>query len=150
MGQRMRRCACCGCYFRPEPRVKGQRYCGKRRCQQARKNKWQRQKLKIDIDHQSTKQESQQVWLESNEGYWKRYRHKNPNYVERNRQLQRVRDRRRSDAAKNRLDFADLAKKDALASFFVEDTMRYFLLPAADNLAKKDMIMVKIVPIPPG
>jgi hypothetical protein len=64
--------------------------------------------------------------------------------------LQRVRDRRRSDAAKNRLDFADLAKKDALASFFVEDTMRYFLLPAADNLAKKDMIMVKIVPIPPG
>jgi hypothetical protein len=63
--------------------------------------------------------------------------------------LQRVRDRRRSDAGKNRLD-ADLAKKDALASVFVEDTMRYFLLPAADNLAKKDMIMVKIVPIPPG
>ena len=149
MGRKMRRCSCCGCYFCPDPRVQNQHYCGKKRCQQARKNKWQRQKIIIDHDYRADKKDSQDAWLDKNPNYWKRYRRRNLDYAERNRQMQRERDAKRRLASGKHLG-ADLAKKDALISFFDQDTTSYFLLPEGNNLAKKDAIMVKIVPISPG
>jgi hypothetical protein len=43
-------------------RVKNQRYCGSRTCQQAKKNKWQREKQQTDPDYQANKRESQKAW----------------------------------------------------------------------------------------
>ena len=95
------------------PRARNQRYCGAKPCQQARKNKWQRNKQQLDSDHRVNKEESQRTWRQQNPGYWKLYRQRHPEYCERNRQLQQKRDLKRR--VKNNFpdNVSDLAKKDA-------------------------------------
>ena len=89
------RCSCCRRIVPRNPRAINQRYCGTKPCQQARKNKWQRNKQQMDSDHRANKEESQRTWREQNPDYWKQYRERNPEYCERNRQLQRKRDLKR-------------------------------------------------------
>jgi hypothetical protein len=114
----------CGKLFLPDSRIKGQRYCSKRTCQRLRKRQWQRHKIKNDPDYRDNQRDAQQCWLEQNRDYWRRYREQHPGYVNRNRLLQRARDRRRR--------FPDLAKMDALSP-------KYFLIPQDyPFLAKKD------------
>jgi hypothetical protein len=152
MKREMFRCACCGRYLPRDPRVRNQRYCGQKKCQQARKNLWQRRKLETDPDYRAGKQESQQVWQSKNKGYWKKYRCDNfATSVLRNRQLQKVRDQRRLKPANqdNRVPTVDLAKKDALNVFCDDNSTLYLISPVAADLAKKDALMVKIVPITP-
>ena len=148
MNRRMFRCSCCGRRLLSDPRVKNQRYCGMRKCQQARKNKWQRQKLLTDPDYRANKIESQQQWRQSNKGYSKQYRKKNLLYVERNRKQQKERDLRHRNVPPT--SCVSLAKKDELTSFFDDNSKEYFLYPLSSDLAKKDALMVKIVPITPG
>ena len=89
------RCSCCRRIVPRNPRARNQRYCGAKPCQQARKNKWQRNKQQMDSDHRVNKEESQRAWSQQNPDYWKLYRELNPEYCERNRQLQRKRDFKR-------------------------------------------------------
>lgn len=152
MSRSMFQCACCGRHLLRDPRVKNQRYCGRKKCQQARKNRWQRQKMQTDPDYRANKIDSQQEWRQKNKGYSKQYRRNNLSYVERNRELQRKRDQRnriRIDSPAS-TPLVNLAKKDALTSFFDDNSREYFLLPVSANLAKKDALLVKIVPITPG
>lgn len=124
------RCAnpLCRRVFHPNPRVKNQRYCDKSNCQRARKARWQHQKMKEDPDYRDNHRDGQQAWLERNRDYWRRYRALHPEYVKRNRLLQRERDRRRRD----------LAKMDALGEISPVKPGRYYLIPAKSNLAKMD------------
>ncbi|NIN01186.1 MAG: hypothetical protein GTO24_24765 [candidate division Zixibacteria bacterium] len=92
----MIRCAHCRSLFRPDPRVKNQRYCGKKACQRARKNLWQRQKMADDPDYKENQRDCHRSWLRHNPGYWRRYRSQHPEYVQRNRLLQKDRNTRRS------------------------------------------------------
>jgi len=141
------RCACCQRVRRRNPRVKNQRYCGDKRCQQARKSKWQRERQQVDPDYQTNKKESQRVWKQKNPGYWKQYRRRHPEYCKRNRQRQRFRDRnRRNNASCN----DHLAKMDALDLFLNDTTVSYFICPAESDLAKSDALAVKIIPISTG
>nr|WP_321466172.1 hypothetical protein [uncultured Desulfobulbus sp.] len=113
------RCACCKRILTRNSKVKNQRYCGVKDCQRARKRKWQREKLESDPDHRANKRESQRAWQSKNPSYWQEYRRKNPTYGERNRQLQRVRDR-----AKRQVPVKDgLAKTDTLPPFFKDTSM---------------------------
>lgn len=89
------RCSCCRRIVPHNPRARDQHYCGAKPCQQARKNKWQRNKQQMDSDHRANKEESQRTWRQQNPDYWKQYRERNPEYCERNRQLQRKRDLKR-------------------------------------------------------
>jgi len=145
-------CACCKCIRRKNPRVKNQKYCGAKACQQARKNKWQREKLQTDHDYKADKREMQQSWLARNPDYWRRYRAQNPIYCERNRKLQRERDKQISDARGQvrEGDTGHLAKMDTLNQYFNHTTTGYYIYPVESNLAKKDALTVNIVPISPG
>jgi len=124
--------------------VKNQRYCGTRACQQARKNKWQREKQQADPDYRSNKRESQQAWQKGNLTYWRQYRSRNLEYLERNRQLQQERDRKRCQTTDR------LAKMDTLSRYFNDTTATYYIYAGGENLAKKDALLVKIIPITPG
>lgn len=137
----MIRCAHCGRHFIPNPRVKNQRYCGRKECQRARKTLWQREKMRTDSEYQANQWESQRSWQESNPGYWKRYRMRNPGYTVRNRILQRHRDKR------HRLK--DLAKMDALEDLFSSvKAGSYYLITQGENLAKMDALTQKVYLIP--
>ena len=142
------RCVCCKRIQPRNPRVKNQKYCGVKSCQQARKNKWQREKLQTDPDYRADKREVQQSWRARNSDYWKRYRYKNPDYCERNCRLQRERDKKCcSDSVIPTSDTGHLAKKDTLSQYLNETTTSYYICPVGSNLAKKDVLEVKIVPI---
>jgi len=137
------RCSCCKLIRRRNPRVKKQGYCGDKRCQQARKSKWQRERQQADPDYRVNKRESQQIWKENNPGYWKQYRRGHPKYCKRNRQRQRIRDHARQKNASH----DDLVKMDTLDLFLNDTTDSYFICPAESGLVKMDALAVKIIPI---
>jgi hypothetical protein len=59
--------------------------------------------------------------------------------------LQQERDRKRCEATDDRL-----AKMDTLSRYFNDTTMTYYIYAGGENLAKKDALPVKIIPITPG
>jgi hypothetical protein len=129
----------CRRLFLPDPRVETQAYCSRKDCQRLRKRRWQREKMKTDRDYRLNQKESHQCWREQNRDYYRRYRAKNPEYVERNRLQQRGRDQRLGD---------NLAKMDALNSCYPVTPGTYYLIPAKGDLAKMDAISGKYFLIP--
>ena len=125
------RCAHCRRHFVPNPRVKAQRFCSNKPCQQARKTKWQRDKMVTDPDYQANQREAQRAWHHQHRDYWRRYRQRRADYQERNRLLQTHRDQKRRAKP--------LAKMDASVPVsFVKPGM-YHLIPATDaGRAKMD------------
>ena len=91
---------CLGCSVFFIPRNKLQQYCSKPECQKARKALWQRSKKKRYPEYRENQKLSQQKWLRENPGYWKNYRQKNPAKTDRNRLLQKIRNRRIDKKAK--------------------------------------------------
>lgn len=90
-----RRCACCGRLFDPRPQVPAQAYCSLFECQRVRKRLWQRNKLQSDPDYRINQRAAQQAWSQRNPAYWRNYHSTRPEYQQRNRKRQRIRDRKR-------------------------------------------------------
>jgi hypothetical protein len=128
-----KRCAHCNRVFRPDPRVKEQSYCWRKSCQQARKTRWQKHKMKTDPDYQANQKNAWRSWQQRNRNYWRPYREKRPEYRERNRLLQAKRD----EARRKR----NLAKMDALRATSSIETGTYYLVPShLSHLAKMDAL----------
>ena len=136
--KRQIRCAHCRCLFLPNPRVKNQRYCSSRACQIVRKRLWQREKMATDPDYKQNRHDCQRTWCSRNPDYWKGYRLNHPAYTRRNRELQNVRDKRRSHRRMG------LAKMDALKSFSTVKQGTYYLVPDSVSLAKMDASAQKV------
>jgi len=109
---------CCHCYdlFTPSPRHKNQCYCMKPECRRAKKAAWKRHKMATDPDFKRDQKLSNKKWAQNNPGYWKEYRKNNPEKAQRNRMLQTLRNRRRSNNQNNNAntDIPLIAKVDAL------------------------------------
>ena len=133
-----KRCAHCGCLLDPNPRVQNQSYCGLKECQRVRKRLWQKQKRATDPDYKVNQQECQKAWLEKNPDYWRNYRKEHPEYVERNRLLQKVRRSRQC---------AGVAKMDASASDSVVRSGTYWLI-LERGVAKMDASVQKVHLVP--
>lgn len=127
-----KRCAHCGCPLDLNPRVKNQRYCGKKECQRARKRLWQKAKMATDPDYRANQQECNKAWRGRNPDYWRNYRKNHPRYVERNRLLQKARRRRH------------VAKMDASGPDLFVRTGTYWLIPEK-GVAKMDAFTRKVV-----
>ena len=132
-------CLCCGRFF--IPRNKKQNYCSTIRCQRARKADWQRHKIRTDPDYKRDQRISQKKWLSSNKDYWKRYRLKNSEKAERNRALQRLRNKNRSK--KVQLNNPNIAKmdvrKETLKAASIGSSGQFWLVPV---IAKMDAAKV--------
>ena len=95
-----------------------------------------------DKDYKANQYDAQKRWCSKNQDYWRRYRDEHPEYVKRNRQLQRVRNGRRS--ADNR-QCHSIAKRYALTEKKVNISGYYKLIAADDQLiAKSDVSLVKL------
>ena len=95
-----------------------------------------------DKDYQANQYDAQKRWCRKNQDYWGRYRDDHPDYVKRNRQLQRVRNSRR-DAGKRQRH--RIAKRYALAEKKEDISGYYKMIPADEQLiAKSDVLLVKI------
>jgi len=139
-------CTYCGDFFDPSPRHKNQTACKKTTCQRAKKAAWQRFKMKNDSIYNANQKGSNQKWLKATPGYWKDYRERNPEKVERNRILQAIRNRRaRSLPSAAKTDESMIAKMDASKSNKFEVLGQFWMVPV---IAKMDASKVNIVKIP--
>ena len=122
--------------------IPDQQYCSERKCQNKRRQKWRKQKIASDNDYKANQYDAQQRWCLKNQDYWQRYRDENPNYVKRNRLMQRVRNGRRS--AKKR-QYHLIAKRYALDEKKTDISGYYKIIPANEQLiAKSDVLLVKL------
>ena len=137
-------CCHCGTFFTPSPRHKDQIYCMAPVCRRALKAAWKRNKMQTDPDYRYNHKLSNQKWAKANPGYWKDYRSRHPEYVERNRILQAVRNRRRNRGDKMQATDDLIAKVDA--SMFNKNRMvgQFYLVPV---IAKVDALKVNIFDI---
>lgn len=132
-------CHHCCLPFTPKRNPK-QSYCSNLSCQNTRKNTWWKQKQKYDPDYRENKRNAQKNWLKRNPNYWHKYRDVHPEYTVRNRQQQRVRDKKRIKRSPE-VENLDLAKSDALDEKGRIKSGTYRLMPC---LAKTDALIVQI------
>lgn len=129
------------------PRNKAQKFCGKPRCQRARKTAWEKRKITTDPAYRANRKESQITWTKKNPGYWKDYRKRKPQKAQRNRILQTVRNRRKTrptPAIRQSLPNKKIAKMDALEVPVTKLSGTFWLVP---KIAKMDALQVQIVDI---
>ncbi|WP_024973819.1 hypothetical protein [Ralstonia pickettii] len=91
-----RLCLACGNAFVPLLHVPHQRYCSSKACQRARRRDWQNHRLRFDNDYRENQARAQAKWRAGHSNYWREYRAAHPEYRERNRRMQRLRNARRS------------------------------------------------------
>ncbi len=137
--KRIIKCEHCGKNFTCRGNVKNQCYCSDKECQRARKRKWQRDKMATDQDYRDNQKAAQKAWNEEHPDYHRQYRLKNPERVQRNRELQRLRDQKRRR----------LAKMDASTPENVMKSGIYQIINTSCDLAKMDasMPVFHIIPV---
>jgi len=142
----LRICLACQSPFKPHPNVPSQKYCSQVPCQKARRREWQQRKLHTDEDYKRNQREAQKEWRRKNSDYWSLYRQSNPDYVARNKMLQKL----RNTEARNAKEIEDkvtgmIAKMDASIRKPKIITGYYMLYPVAGGkIAKMDKLLVKI------
>jgi hypothetical protein len=144
MSKTTHKCAHCREQFKPNPRVKNQKYCGKRECRKARRAKWQRDKIATDEDYRENQKICSQKWEVRHPGYYRQYRRKHPEYTERNRILQQIRNNRRSNNRQGKL----IAKMDSLIRpYYLRDSLFRIVPQKGEMIAKMDSLIVKLSPV---
>ena len=132
-----RLCISCGTAFVPLPHVPRQRYCSSKACQRARRRDWQNRRLLTDSDYRDNQARAQAKWRADHSSYWREYRAAHPDYRERNRSMQRMRNARRT--------FKPVAKMDVNAHARPLDSGFYVLShPGQADTAKMDVWTVHI------
>lgn len=139
-------CVYCGDLFEASPKHKNQTACKKPECQRAKKAEWQRHKMKTDPVYNASQKISQKQWVRENPDYWKKYRSKHPEKVQRNRVLQAIRNRKaRSKDISRGMALPLIAKMDASKSDRFHAFGQFWLIPV---IAKMDALKVNMVEIP--
>ena len=104
--------------------------------------------MRTDPAYQANQKQAQAEWLQGNEGYWKGYREAHPEQAERNRILQRIRNKRRRSHRVVRMDASMIAKMDASRSKETSSKLSFYgqfwLIP---EIAKMDAIKVNLCQI---
>jgi len=144
------KCHHCGRLVRVNSRIKfGQHYCGSAACQRARRNLWEREKLRTDPEYREKRKLAKEKWRKSKplHEYQRDYRSKHPGYVERNREDQRKRIKKRNESVTNQ----QIVKTDASNSVSLVSSGFYALYRCANasgkNIVKTDAIIVQLAGI---
>jgi len=119
----------------------GRLFCGRAECQRARKNQWQKKKLRDDPDYRENQKRANKQWRKKNPGYWREYRRNNQEYTEKNRvySKQRMQLRRQLESL-----IKMFAKMDASLVDSQGNSGYYGLIPLGDMFAKMDAKFLKI------
>jgi len=140
-------CKNCRKIFEKNPRLKEeQNYCSQKICQQARKNKWEREKLLKDPDYKQKRKVQKQQWYKNKPGdlYQREYRERRSSYQEENVKKQRSRNQ-------NKLNVKILEQLQTPGAG-VGDTHLFYLVPynkhLQKNIVKTDALIVSINCLP--
>jgi hypothetical protein len=132
-------CQHCGNRTRKNPRLKlGQKYCGRKSCQQSRKNIWEKEKLEKDPSYRQRRRHQKSVWRKNRPAhqYQRNYRENNPGYVQENRERQQLRNKIIQKATSGVLP-EDIVKTDTLIAERLVSCGLYEILPYKTSPGKK-------------
>ena len=141
-------CIHCGDIVFPNPRLKGnQSYCSKKACQNARKLVWYQAKIASDPEYAQRQQQCKKSWREKKPAnkYQDQYRQTHPDYVKKNREQQKERNRRYRLLAKENAS-KKIVKIDALSSSSLtnEKSNIYEMKILTPNVSEEIVKIVKI------
>ncbi len=146
-------CQHCGRRVGINTRLKfGQCYCGSPECQRARRNLWEREKLRSDPSYHKKRKLAKSKWrkMKPLHEYQRDYRSLHPEYVERNREEQRKRNQKRNESVATQ----QIVKTDALFSRSLTGSGFYALFPCKNasgkNIVKTDALIVQLTRIQGG
>ena len=139
----------CGRVFTSNPKVKDQRYCSRAECRKERRALWHKRKVATDRDYKRNQDAAQRLWRQTHPDYWRNYRKSHPAYTERNRVLQRERNRKARGGKGGPAPPIDvIAKMDSLTDF---KSGTYHLVPVVSGvIAKMDSLIVQLSILPTG
>jgi len=138
-----RPCKNCRRLIEISPQRPDQKYCNRKKCQRARKNAWQKKKLRTDKEYRQNQQDTQAIWREKNPNYNKRYREANPEYTAKNRLAQTERNRKKRSVSNNTSIYDAIANMDVSNSKNSIKPGRYTIISASyPEFAKMDVIIV--------
>ncbi len=132
-------CQHCGKRSRKNPRLKTrQKYCGRRSCQQSRKNHWESDKLTKDPSYSEQRRVQKSKWREKRPAYQYQldYRISHPDYVTGNRERQQLRNKNVQKAISEFL-ISNIVKTDALIAERPVSCGLYEILPYKTSPGKK-------------
>lgn len=133
-------CYHCGKIVKRNERIKGQRYCSALKCQQARKNKWEKNKLSQDKNYKENRKKQKEQWRKARPGYeyQRTYRNNHPQYAIKNKASQNRRNQKKQK----------IVKTDASNSTGGFSSGLYKILPYSTdgriNIVKTDALVVEI------
>jgi hypothetical protein len=145
-------CEYCGQLFPLNPKVPGQGFCNREKCQKKRRSLWQKEKRSTDKAYRENQNDAQEARAKRNEDYWMKYRKDHTAYTEKNRKLQKNRNQKRKEL-RSLPDFvkSEIAKMDASKSKSNLISGYYRLTPITDDrIAKMDVLIIKIDVITSG
>jgi hypothetical protein len=128
MGER--RCRYCQQVFQPSKFQPRQTVCSGAACQRKRRTEYHREKVASDPEYREVCRDSGRKWRAGHPDYWKQYREKHPAAVERNRQQQKLRDRRRR--------FSNLANNTSALDLKLSAAQVWLVGPGAAHLANNN------------
>ena len=136
-------CRHCGKTLPRNPRLKTpQKYCSARSCQQARKNAWGKKEYQTNKSHRDKRLQSQKVCYLKRPGhsYQATYRKEHPEYEQRNREQQRLRNNRRQK------DLGSMIVNTDALSLQASIDGAYALIPVTDGgkIVNTDALMVQL------
>ena len=127
-------------------RLKGnQEYCSASACQRARKAAWQKNKMATDLTYRGRQKECLRRWRKARplDQYQKQYRLQHPEYVAKNRQLQRIRNKKRLNSQNDQ----KIVKMDALKKPSKKSNtylMNPYKVDASGKIVKMDTLIVQL------
>ncbi len=143
-------CCECGRRTRINPRLKNrQKYCGKKKCQQSRKNSWEREQLRKDPFYYQRRYEQKSRWRKSSPAhqYQQDYRQGHPDYVKANREKQHLRNKN-TQKQHSGDHFPKIVKTDTLISGKLISCGLYEILPykmsPGKKIVKTDALIVEL------
>jgi hypothetical protein len=144
-------CRNCGKTKPANPHLKGaQEYCNDAECQKVRKRLWQKEKMAKDAAYRARQKKCVADWRKNRpqHQYQKHYRETHPEYVEKNRQQQRVRNQKRRKISAESADIKKIVKMDALEMQTIKSGT-YMLTPckmdASGMIVKMDTLLIKLI-----
>lgn len=124
-------CRYCQQTFQPSPYRPQQAICSQANCQLRRRAEYHRHKIESDTEYAQVVRDSQKKWRAAHPDYQKRYWQSHAEAAERNRQLQRRRDRKRRVRVLVKNNSAFDLKRSAAEVWLVG--------PAASDLEKNNL-----------
>jgi CRISPR/Cas system-associated endonuclease/helicase Cas3 len=138
---RERRCRYCQQVFQPSKFQPRQTVCSGAECQRKRRTEYHKDKIDADPEYREVCRDSRQKWRARHPSYWKQYREKHPEAVERNRQQQKFRDRKRR--------FCNLANNSSALDLKHSTAQVWLVSPDAAHLANNNSAPAQIWVIEP-